>query len=486
MTEQRRIYTLPNNLMPEVKAVTFAKCSRSPEPFDKIVAELTEEKSAEFHEKWVVGFGHSSIAEHAVISLAIENVSNIATKVIEDSRLASFTEKSSRYQIFNKDKLYMPEVIMNSDLKEVYLDAVNSLMSAYEEMTQPMMDFVKQKYPKPADQDEKLYNMVSKARACDNLRYLLPTATLTNLGMTINTRELENLIKKLLSHPLKEMQDIGKEMKENAMAAVPTLIKFAWKNNYITETKKQLKNIADWELGQEAGNNQAVTIVDYDKDAENKLVASILYPYSNLSYEEIAKKVRNLPEGKKEKIIDETLKRREKFDAPLRELEHVYYTFDILLDYGAFRDVQRHRMCTQSNQPITVVHGYDLPPEIREAGFEDKFKAVVEKSVEAYNKIYKMFPEDVQYVVPMCFRKRVLITWNLRELHHFISLRSGKKGHASYRRIAQQCWREMNKIQPLLAKYIRVDMDEMSISWAASLENKDFYYNPYAARDKQS
>jgi len=486
MQEERRIYTLPNNLMPEVKAVTFAKCSRSPEPFDKIVAELTEEKSAEFHEKWVVGFGHSSIAEHAVISLAIENVSNIATKVIEDSRLASFTEKSSRYQIFNKDKLYMPEAIMNSELKEVYLDAVNSLMSAYEEMTQPMMDFVKQKYPRPSDQDEKLYNMVSKARACDNLRYLLPTATLTNLGMTINTRELENLIKKLLSHPLKEMQDIGKEMKENAMAAVPTLIKFAWKNNYIIETKKQLKNIADWELGQEAGNNQAVTIVDYDKDAENKLVASILYPYSNLSYEEIAKKVRNLPEEKKEKIIDETLKRREKFDAPLRELEHVYYTFDILLDYGAFRDVQRHRMCTQSNQPITVVHGYDLPPEIREAGFEDKFKAVVEKSVEAYNKIYKMFPEEAQYVVPMCFRKRVLITWNLRELHHFISLRSGKKGHASYRRIAQQCWRELDKIQPLLAKYIRVDMDEMSISWAASLENKDFYYNPYAARDKQS
>ena len=486
MQEERRIYTLPNSLMPEVKAVTFAKCSRSPEPFDKIVAELTEEKSAEFHEKWVVGFGHSSIAEHAVISLAIENVSNIATKVIEDSRLASFTEKSSRYQIFNKDKLYMPEVIMNSDLKEVYSDAVNSLMSAYEEMTQPMMDFVKQKYPKPADQDEKLYNMISKARACDNLRYLLPTATLTNLGMTINTRELENLIKKLLSHPLKEMQDIGKEMKENAMAAVPTLIKFAWKNNYIVETKKQLKNIADWELGQEAGNNQAVTIVDYDKDAENKLVASILYPYSNLSYEEIAKKVRNLPEDKKEKIIDETLKRREKFDAPLRELEHVYYTFDILMDYGAFRDVQRHRMCTQSNQPITVVHGYDLPPEIREAGFEDKFKAVVEKSVEAYNKIYKMFPEEAQYVVPMCFRKRVLITWNLRELHHFISLRSGKKGHASYRRIAQQCWRELDKIQPLLAKYIRVDMDEMSISWAASLENKDFYYNPYAARDKKS
>ncbi|MCX6719658.1 MAG: FAD-dependent thymidylate synthase, partial [Candidatus Staskawiczbacteria bacterium] len=484
MPAERRIYTLPNNLMPEVKAVTFAKCSRSAEPFDKIAAELTDEKSAEFHDKWVVGFGHSSIAEHAVISLAIENVSNIATKVIEDARLASFTEKSSRYQIFNKDKLYMPEVVMDSELKEIYLDAVNSLMDVYEELTPPMMEFVKQKYPKPADQDEKLHNMISKARACDNLRYLLPAAALTNLGMTINTRELEHLIKKLLSHPLKEMQDIGMEMKKNAMEAVPTLIKFANKNNYIVETKKQLKNIADWELGREAGNNQAVTIVDYDKDAVNKLITGILYPYSNLSYEEIAQKVRNLSENKKEKIIDETLSRRDRYDQPLRELEHVYYTFDILMDYGAFRDVQRHRMCTQSNQPITVVHGYDLPPEIREAGFEDKFKAVVEKSAEAFQKIYKMFPEEAQYVVPMCFRKRVLITWNLRELHHFISLRSGKKGHASYRRIAQQCWRELNKIQPLLAKYIRVDMDEMSVSWAASLENKDFYYNPYAARQK--
>ncbi len=495
MPAERRIYTLPNNLMPEVKAVTFAKCSRSAEPFDKIAAELTDEKSAEFHEKWVVGFGHSSIAEHAVISLAVENVSNIATKVIEDCRLASFTEKSSRYQIFNKDKLYMPENVMNSELREIYLDAVNSLMDAYEEMTAPMMDFVRQKYPRPDDQDEKLYNMVSKARACDNLRYLLPTAVLTNLGMTINTRELEHLIKKLLSHPLKEMQDIGAEMKEKAMEAVPTLLKFANKNNYIIETKKQLKNIADWELGRQAGNNQAVTIVDYDTDAINKLIAGILYPYSDLSYEEIAKKVSNISDEKKEKIIDETLKRREKFDQPLRELEHIYYTFDILLDYGAFRDVQRHRMCTQSNQPVTVVHGYDLPPEIREMGFsaqggpasgwEEKFKAVVEKSVEAYNRIYEKFPEEAQYVVPLCFRKRVLITWNLRELHHFISLRSGKKGHASYRRIAQQCWRELNKVQPLLAKYIRVDMDEMNVSWAASLENKDFYYNPYEARQNK-
>lgn len=139
-------------------------------------------------------------------------------------------------------------------------------------------------------------------------------------------------------------------------------------------------------------------------------------------------------------------------------------------------------MCTQSNQDVTVVHGYDIPPEIIEAGLDDKFKKAVDKAAEAYQKIYNQFPYDVQYLVPLCFLKRVLITWNLRELHHFISLRSGKKGHPSYRRIAQQCWREINKIQPLLAKYIKVDMDKMNASWAASLENKEFYYNPWAAR----
>ena len=485
MANERRIYTLPNNLMPEVKAVTFAKCSRSPEPFDQIAQELTEEKSADFHEKWVVGFGHSSIAEHAIISLAVENVSILATKVLEDTRLASFTEKSTRYQIFNKDRVYRPENVMNSPLAETYNNIVNLLMDTYESMAEPMMNFIKNKYPPEQGQADKLYQMVCKSRSCDNIRYLLPTATLTNLGITINARELEHLIKKLLSHPLKEMQDIGREIKEKAMEAVPTLIRYADKVPYLIETKKALSEIAKQDLNKNPEYNQAVTIVNYDTFAEDKLVAALLYPYSQLAYQEILDKVKKMSYEKKAQVIDEALKRRDKFDAPLRELEHIYYTFDILIDYGAFRDIQRHRMCTQSNQEVTVVHGYDMPPEIVEAGLDAKFKEATEKTVEAFQKIYTQFPEEAQYVVPLCFRKHVLYTWNLRELHHFISLRSGKKGHPSYRRIAQQCWRELNKIHPLLAKYIRVDMDEMSASWAASLENKDFYYNPWAARKNQ-
>lgn len=482
MSNERRIYTLPNNLMPEVKAVTFAKCSRSPEPFDQIAQELTEEKSAEFHEKWVVGFGHSSVAEHAVISLAIENVSILATKVIEDSRLASYTEKSTRYQIFNRERVYRPENVMTSDLGPIYEETINLLMDTYNEMISVVADLIKKKYPKEEKQTDKLYEMVCKSRVCDNIRYLLPTATLTNLGMTVNARELEHLIKKLFSHPLAEMRDIGAEIKTKATETVPTLIRFADKVPYEIETKEKLTDIVKEKLNEGPAQSRAVTIVSYDKDAEDKLIASLLYPYSNFPYEQIAKKVNAMTKEEKENIIDEALKRRTKFDAPLRELEHIYYTFDILMDFGAFRDVQRHRMCTQSNQDVTVAHGYDLPPEIVEAGLADKFKTAMEKAVEVYQKIYEKFPKEAQYVVPLAFRKRTLFTWNLRELHHFISLRSGKKGHASYRRIAQECWRELNKIQPLLAKYINVDMEEMDQSWAASLENKEFYYNPWAAR----
>ena len=204
----RKIYTL-ENLPPEVKAVTFAKCSRSPKSFKEIAEELTEEKSAEFHERWVVGYGHSSVAEHAVISVAVENVSLLATKVIEDNRLTSYTEQSTRYQLYDRNRYYKPKEIMNSEFGGLYQDVGNYLFDTYLSLSEKVIDFVKSKNPKKSDQSEKLYNTICKAAACDVIRHILPVATLTNLGITINARSLEHMIRKLLSHPLTEMQEIG-------------------------------------------------------------------------------------------------------------------------------------------------------------------------------------------------------------------------------------------------------------------------------------
>lgn len=467
---QLRVYTL-NDLTPEVRAVTFAKCSRSAEPFDVIAKEVSATKAAEFHEKWVVGYGHSSVAEHAILSLAIENISILATKFLEDTRLASYTEKSTRYQIFNRDTCYYPATITNSPLANDYREAITGLFAAYEKLSEPMAAAIRQKYPQKPNESDILYKNVCKSRACDNLRYLLPTATLTNLGMTVNARILEHTISKLLSSPLVEFQEIGEQLKTAALKETPTLIKYANKNEYRANATVALKALAQELLPTATpAKTQAVTIVDYDRDAEDKLVAALLYPETNLPYQQILEKVKSFSQTDKEKVIDRALADRGQFDAPLRELEHIYYSFDILMDYGAFRDVQRHRMCTQTNQLVTTAHGYDTPPEMVEFGFEKDYTDALDRAAAAYQKIAASLPLEAQYVVPLAFRKRTLFTWNLRELHHFISLRSGQKGHASYRLIAQECWRELNKIQPLLAKYIKVDLAETGTSWAANLK----------------
>lgn len=477
-SSQRSIYSL-DHLKPEVVAVAFAKCSRSPESFKDIAAELTDEKSAEFHEKWVVGYGHSSVAEHATLHLAIENISILATKVLEDNRLASYTEKSTRYQIFDKTRYYKPQNILNSQWREEYIKIMDLVFDVYTSLNEPVKEYILKKYPKK-EENEKVYNAIIKARVCDNIRYLLPTATLTNLGMTANARTFEHAIAKLMSHSLEEMRQIGEEIKKCTLTITPTLIKFADANEYLKNTTKELSILSQNLLTESPEAAAPVEIVNYDGEAEDRLIAAILYRDSTLPYKQILAKVKKMPLEQKEKVIDTALKNRATYDAPLRELEHIYYTFDILMDYGAFRDVQRHRLCTQTNQDVTIAHGFSTPEEIIEAGVEKQYKEVMEKTVELYQKIYTQFPKEAQYVVPLAFRKRTLFTWNLRELHHFISLRSGKKGHISYRRIAQACWQKLNEIQPLLAKYIRVDMSGGSSSWASTMYKPEYNYRPKA------
>jgi thymidylate synthase ThyX len=477
----KNIYVI-YNLPPEVIAVLFGYVSRNPLSFRENLLKLikgkeldigrlidifgnqgfdyseAKEKARQFHERWIVGYGHSSVAEHAVASIAIEDVSILATKVIEDNRLASYTEKSTRYQIFDRNRYHKPKKIMDSSHGKLFEKTCNHFFDTYNEIIPKMIKFVKEKYPKTKDIDEKFYESISKARACDIVRYILPAATLTNLAMTANARTLEHAITKLLSHPLDEMRDIGELMKQEVLKIIPTLVRYADYNSYIIETNEAMEKLTKKIVKlNHVIENQLVNLVEFDPEADDKLVTAILYRYSKYPYNQIKDLVKKMSQNEREKVVDEFLKRMEKHDPPMRELEHINYTFDILVDYGAFRDIQRHRICTQTNQELTVEHGFDIPQEIIEAGFKDKFEECMRMAVEAFNKISKDFPKEVQYVVPLAFKKRTLFTWNLRELDHFIKLRSSKEGHASYRKIAQQVFDEIEKVHPFLARYIRVD-----------------------------
>jgi thymidylate synthase ThyX len=210
--------------------------------------------------------------------------------------------------------------------------------------------------------------------------------------------------------------------------------------------------------------SSAVALVRYPADAEDQLVAALLYGYAAHPLAQIDARVRALAAEEKLRILDEYLKRRGPHDQPLRALEHLTYTFDVLVDFGAYRDIQRHRMVTQTPQETTALHGYSTPPEIERYGLTDTYRARMDEAAAAYTAIAADLPSEAQYVLPLAYRKRALFTWNLREIHHFVQLRSSRQGHEAYRHIAQQVFRELERIQPLLARYIRVDLQDYSLA----------------------
>ncbi|HLF27416.1 MAG TPA: FAD-dependent thymidylate synthase [Anaerolineae bacterium] len=467
MTKTRDIYLLnPKTLSPEVIAVAFAKTSRSPESFRDIAAELSDEKSAEFHEKWVVGYGHASVAEHAVLHIAFENVSRLAVECIESNRLASYTEKSTRYQVFDRDAYYTPPGLAASRRAGLYRDAIHALFDAYFESIEPVREVIRAQYPRKEGESEKKHAGRIRSKWIDNCRFLLPAATLANLGMTANARVLEHGITKMLSHPLEEVRDIGAEVKRVAQVEAPTLVKYADRRDYVVRLED-----GSWKL--EVGgaslqpptsnlqspisNPQPLTLLAYDPDAEVKFVAAGLYRTSRLPFTEALACARAMSAEARAQVVDGALAGRGDFDIPLRELEHITYTFECVLDNGAYFDVKRHRLMTQTPQALTVDLGYTIPRAIEAAGFRDRYCRALDQSIEAYHLIAQDFPHEASYLVANAFNRRVLLTLNLREAFHFCRLRGAPNGHFSYRRIAIRLYEILRDLHPIFAPYMRCD-----------------------------
>jgi thymidylate synthase ThyX len=419
------------------------------------------DKARQFHEKWVVGYGHASVAEHAVIHLAIEDVSIIASKVIEDMRLASFTEKSTRYVEFDATHYYQLPELEGTAAGALYHETVRTLFNTYKTLLPHVIDSIKSVSPRQPKQSERGYHTACRAKALDLLRYLLPAATLTNLGMTINARALEHLLTKMLSHPLQEIQRLGTMLKTEALHVMPTLLKYARYNAYMAETDTAIRNTADTLFKHETPQDSAsVTLVQAPDDPETQLVAAILYGYSQHPWAQVVSHAQSMSDAQRAQVIDDYLQRRGPHDQPLRALEHLTYTFEISLDYGAYRDIHRHRMATQTRQLPSPEHGYSLPEELVVYGFDSVFTTCMEQAATAYRQLATTHPHLASYLLPLAYRCRVLITWNLREIHHFVQLRSAKQGHTSYRRVAQEVYHRLASRHPLLARYIRVDLQD--------------------------
>ncbi len=239
--------------------------------------------------------------------------------------------------------------------------------------------------------------------------------------------------------------------------SIRPFVKRAKADEFISRTHGDMQQLSNQLLSfHSAQNHTNVTLVNHDPNAENKVLALMLYPYSQLSLSQLQNYTKELSTEQKGKIIQTYMgARKHRRDKPFRALEQTYYDFDILADFGAYRDLQRHRVLTQMRQDLTILHGYETPEEILDVGLKKEYDYAMKASAELYQKIHSRFPKEAQYVIPFAYRVRWMMKMNLREAYHFIELRSGVQGHPSYRRISQLLYHEIARVHPTLAQHMK-------------------------------
>jgi thymidylate synthase ThyX len=441
-------------------------------------------KARAFYERVLVGYGDDSVAQLGGAHLACENISNVAAKLLEDARIGiAPLEKSTRYVRFDhKDAagnylFYREPKIMASRHRDGYLEVMNLLFETYSKQMEPMLKHVAQSLPieqlevrdpvsgkglsyAEAAKDERLkrwaetaYRATVRAQACDVLRSYLPAATLTNVGMFGVGQAFEYLLSKLYSHPLSEAKELAAAMHGELNQLIPSFVKRAQVNDYLMSTAVLARSLASDILETPAaGFSKPVALVDYDRHAEEKIIAAILYPHGRHPLQQLRQIAARMDSEARSKILAEFFnQRRHRRDKLTRAFENVYYTFDILGNLGLYRDLHRHRILTQERQDFTTIHGYDTPLEIEEAGFKSEFDRCMKRAADLYERIYADLPAEAQYVVPFAYKIRWYMKMNLREALHMVELRSMPQGHPDYRFICQEMWRRIQSVHPNLA-----------------------------------
>ena len=453
-----RVYPLDaHDLTEEEIAVTFAMTSRRAEPFDEIAEQVSQEKAADFHERWVLGYGHASVAEHAVVHLAVENISRLACDTLEDNRLASYTEKSSRYQVMPEDYFHVPaELDDQPQLRQSYVATAQGLFSSYARLIESCMAYLRRSRRQGDRERDGSYNLRLRRLATDVCRSALPAATLTNVGVTANARVLEHAISKLMSAGLAEERRLGEDLREQGRRITPTLIKYADRSKYLETSVRK-----DWQLSLPIDVPTeppplTVRLAHWDAEAEEKLAAALLFRQSSTDYQSAWRLAQEMDAEDRQRLIDGYLEDMGDHDAAVREFELVDYTFEFVLDYGAYREFKRHRMQSYFPQPLSVELGYKLPGLVEEAGLAGEFQQAMGQAEEGYRLISQFSPLAAQYLATHGHYRRVLSKLNLRECYHLFKMRSAREAHESIREPVIEAMRLAVETHPQLFRSLRL------------------------------
>lgn len=483
------------NLPEVVKGALFARYSRSPKSLrrlfldefynseyrlDRIQPNAGNKRAMELYDKVFLEYGDDSVAQLGGAHLACEQVSNILAKFIEKGRLAAYLEQSTRYVFYNqkingKYKFIIPEEITNSSCKDDYESYMSSLFETYTLIIDRLIPYFQKKYPRNEGENTRAWENTLKAKACDVARGLLPASTKTNLGIYTNGQSYEYLLIKMFSSEIKEVREYGKMILEELRKIIPSFLVrvdridrgIVW-SDYLSDIDSKMtiqsKDVRHSLSKQD--NPPDVELIEWDKNAIDKLVADALYEYSDNSLSDLLGYARSLGPDEKIRIIKSYFGNRgNRRHRPGRAAETIFYKFDICSDYGAFRDLQRHRMLTIQWQKLSPNLGYVVPPELDELpDLKSSFKNAVEGSTQLYEKLKQTAGSNIaQYAIPFACKMRYSINMNLKEAFHFIELRTQKQGHTSYRNICMEMYKliEDKAGHNIFTEYMKfVDLNE--------------------------
>lgn len=433
-------------------------------------------KAQNFYDRILDGYGDDSIGELGGAHLAVENVSMIAAKVIEDCRLGgSPLEKSTRYIYFDQkyegEYLFFREpILMTSAYRDIYVDTCNHLFEVYGKLIPPLTEQMEKSFPKEHDISKVAYTAALRAKVLDCLRGLLPASTLTNMGMYGNGRFFESMIQKLNCNNLSELQEIARSSHQELEKVIPSFIRRSDLSHKHQQTFTEFHEKTDRELqllteqyttGIEPLSHSTVRLIDYNADAPVKVGAALLFSRSQSGLLELQEMCRNLPKEDLSRLFEASsaFRQNRRHKSP-RALEHAEFTFEIVADFGIYRDLQRHRMLTQERQLLTCNNGYYVPKELIGTDMEKDYRSAMEQAKSVYDEIAKELPEEAQYAVPMAYNIHWYFHINLRALQWMCELRSSPAGHPSYRYVAQEMAKQVCHVFPEFERFFKfVDFD---------------------------
>ncbi len=406
------------------------------------------------YQKVFTEFGDDSVAQLGGAHLACEQASNLLTKVLERGRLASYLEQSTRYLRFDRPlggrfRYLVPPEVGGTSAEAPYREALDHLFAVYSRLVDVLEEHYRARYPQAESDPDPVYRAAIRARAYDDLRGLLPAATLSNLGIYASGQAYEALLLRMRAHPLGEAREYGDRMLAELRRVIPAFVRRvdlperggAW-SHYLAQTAARMQELAA-RLPLSSEPRAEVTLVDWDPDAELKVAAAALYPHTSLPDDQILDHVRRLPDDQVAALLAAYAGQREnRRHKPGRGMERVSYRFDLLCDYGIFRDLQRHRILTIDWQRLGTAHGFITPPSLEEAGAAADWRQAMERAASLHSLLAGSHGPDVaQYAVPFAYRIRFCVQLNARAAFHMLELRTQPGGHPGYRRVCAEMHR---------------------------------------------